>query len=75
MRYSQWLILVIALLLRELNHQIMLQDISQAYTQSSKELQRDILLRIPAELQDCYPQDIVFRVIKPLYGIAESGLY
>jgi len=53
----------------------MLQDISQAYTQNSRELQKDILLHILVELQDYYPQDIIFCIIKPLYRIAESGLY
>jgi len=75
MRCSQRVILALAPSLRKVGHQLMLRDISQAYTQSATDLQRDILLRIPKEMQNRYPDGMVFQVIKPLYGIAEAGLH
>jgi hypothetical protein len=75
MRCSQRLILAITPSLKRLGMLLMLRDISQAYTQSATELLRDVLLRIPKELEHRYPKGTVFRVVKPLYGIAESGLH
>lgn len=75
MRCSQRLILAITPSLRARGMSLMLRDISQAYTQSATNLLRDVLLRIPQELENRYPTGTVFRVVKPLYGIAESGLH
>ena len=50
-----------------------LQDISQAYTQSTSKLARDVFIRAPAEMQ--LAPGTVLRVILPLYGIPESGTH
>lgn len=50
-----------------------LRDILQAYIQSITKLLRRIYIRAPKELG--LPDDKVLEVIKPLYGIPESGLH
>lgn len=50
-----------------------LRDITQAYTQANKPLIRVIFVEPPASL-GMY-QDKILRVIKPLYGLPESGLH
>lgn len=68
-RSSQRLILCIALT-RD-NVDVYLRDISQAYTQSSTTLQREIFIRAPSEMK--LPHGTILRIEKPLYGIAEAG--
>ena len=49
------------------------RDITQAYIQSRSQLEREVYIRAPTELglEPCY----VLHVVKPLYGIPESGLH
>lgn len=54
---------------------IWLRDISQAYTQSTSLLNRLICARIPKELRDSYPEGTIMVILKPLYGIPESGTH
>lgn len=49
------------------------RDITQAYTQSVTSLERDVYIRPPVELN--LPKEKVLKVVKPLYGIPESGLH
>jgi len=52
---------------------IYLRDISQAYTQSTTPLARNVFIRPPADLG--YPDSKLLRVVQPLYGLAEAGTY
>jgi hypothetical protein len=52
-----------------------LRDITQAYVQSKDKLLRTLYARPPKELQDTFPPGTILRVVRPLYGAAESGLY
>jgi hypothetical protein len=52
-----------------------LRNITQAYPQLSFELNRKIFARLPKKLRDKYPRNTIVQVIRPLYGIAESGVY
>jgi hypothetical protein len=54
---------------------IELRDITQAYLQAQTELFRIILSHLPKELIIKYPKGTIIRVIKPLYRIAEAGVY
>ncbi|KAM4061617.1 reverse transcriptase (RNA-dependent DNA polymerase) [Hirsutella rhossiliensis] len=75
-RVSQRLILAIAPgLLQGNGMTLSLRDITQAYPQSQTELFRTILTYLPTELQGKYPHGTIIRVIKPLYGIAETGVH
>lgn len=71
-RSSQRIILALAPSL--LPHvKIYLRDITQAYVQSQSQLNRTILASLPKEIEHLYPRGTIMKVIKPLYGIAESG--
>jgi hypothetical protein len=75
-RMSQRLILALGpTLVRYFGARGELRDITQAYTQSKDPLTRTIIARLPIELQPRYPPDTILRIKKPLYGLAESGLY
>lgn len=50
-----------------------LRDITQAYVQSDSTLERDVYLKPPPEMN--LPPGSVLKVMKPLYGIPESGLH
>jgi hypothetical protein len=52
-----------------------LRDITQAYTHSETILDRLVLAKLSVELKDKYPEGTIMRVIRPLYGIAESGVH
>lgn len=54
-------------------HTSYIRDISQAYVQSESRLERQIFLRPPSEMS--LPSGKVLLVLKPLYGIPESGLH
>jgi hypothetical protein len=69
------LILYIAPSLTPKKIQLWLKDVTQAYTQADTALQRLILARLPEELQNQYPDEIIMVIVKPLYGIAEAGVH
>lgn len=50
------------------NLNIILGDVDQAYTQAKDVLQRPIFINPPAQL-------VFFKVMRPLYGILEAGIY
>ncbi|KAF4470944.1 Ribonuclease H, partial [Fusarium albosuccineum] len=74
-RASQRLVLALTPSLRRRGKEVMVRDISQAYTQSVTPLNRTVYLRLPPELKEKYPQGTVLKVEKPLYGLAEAGLH
>ena len=51
----------------------MLQDITQAYTQSKTELNRTIICYLPIKLKKKYLEGTILLVVKLLYGLAETG--
>jgi hypothetical protein len=57
------------------NYILELRDITQAYPQSSSELKREIFARLPKKLRNAYPPNTIIQVIRPLHGIAESGVH
>ena len=63
--------MTVALLLP--NMKVCLRDISQAYTQSTTSLIRDIYILAPAEMN--VPEGYLLRVCRPLYGIPEAGTH
>lgn len=56
-------------------YKFIIRNISQAYIQLKNQLVRDVLVRILKELQHKYPKGTYLKVNKPLYGLAEFGLY
>jgi hypothetical protein len=72
-RVSQRLILALAAILYTNDDDICLylRDITQAYTQSKTQLNRDFFVRPPAELK--LKDGSILRVVKPLYGVPEAG--
>jgi len=73
-RVSQRLILCIAAM--ELpKAQLYLRDISQAYVQSTTNLNREFYVRPPRELSKelGIDKDSILKVVKPLYGVPEAG--
>ncbi|KAI1005289.1 hypothetical protein K3495_g2938 [Podosphaera aphanis] len=66
-RVSQRIILALA---ASLPLDIYLRDISQAYVQSTTNLNRDFYIRPPTELGG---DGTILKVIKPLYGVPEAG--
>ena len=75
-RVSQRLILALTPSLHhDLGFELALRDITQAYLQSKQPLQREIYARIPKEVSHMYPPQTIMRIVKPLYGIPESGNY
>ena len=68
-RASQRLILCLSVSMP--NHQLHLRDITQAYVQSETNLIREFYVEPPMEMG--LSNDIVLKVIKPLYGIPEAG--
>src|SRR5450432_3077140 len=74
-RVSQRLILYIAAMKLDDNIGLYLRDISQAYVQSTTNLNREFYVRLPRELQLQLgiEKDSVLKVLKPLYGVLEAG--
>ena len=62
-------------MLAKLGMGLWLQDITQAYMQSTTPLNRTILARPPKEIRHRYPLRIVMVVIKPLYRVPEAGTH
>jgi hypothetical protein len=50
-------------------------EISQAYNQSTTQLNRDFYIKPPYKLTDRIglPRDTILKVVKPLYGVPEAG--
>ena len=71
-RSSQRLLLAIAPALASIAN-LYLRDITQAYVESTTKLSRVILAKPPIELK--LPNEIIIMVIKPLYGVPESGTH
>jgi hypothetical protein len=57
------------------NYVLELRDITQAYSQLSFELNREIFAKLPKELRNKYPRNTIIQVIRPFYRITESGIY
>ncbi|KAI1004025.1 hypothetical protein K3495_g4184 [Podosphaera aphanis] len=76
-RVSQRLILCIAAITFTNSNgpNLYLRDITQAYVQSSTNLNRNFYIRAPSELTDelGIPRNSILKVIKPLYGVPEAG--
>src|SRR5437764_3151099 len=53
------------------NTNLYLRDISQAYVQSTTNLNREFYVRPPQELE--IDKDSILKVLKPLYGVPEAG--
>jgi hypothetical protein len=72
-RVSQRLILCIATM--KPHTHLYLRDISQAYVQSTTNLNREFYVRPPRELEAelGIKKDSVLKVLKPLYGVPEAG--
>ena len=70
-RFSQRIALSIAASISHMNTYT--RDITQAYIQSQTQLERDVYIKAPDELG--LDEDYVLKVVKPLYGIPESGLH
>jgi len=73
-RVSQRLILYIAAI-KLPDGRLYLRDISQAYVQSTINLNREFYVRPPYELSRelGIEEDSILKVIKPLYGVPEAG--
>ena len=70
-RFSQRILLALAPSFD--NMQVFTRDITQAYVQSTTYLERPVYISAPKELG--LEADMVLQVMKPLYGIPESGLH
>lgn len=73
-RCSQRLILCIAPGLLP-KHKLYLRDITQAYVQSEFPLNRKIYAKPPKEISDSLLNVMVMQILRPLYGLPESGAY
>jgi hypothetical protein len=62
-------------LIKMIEMKVVIRDITQAYVQSSQPLNRVIFCQPPKELRESIPREMVIRVVQPLYGLAESGLF
>ena len=74
-RLSQRIILALAPALYKMNINLILRDITQAYPQSTSHLARPIYARPPREIIGELPPGTIFKVMRPLYGIAEAGMH
>jgi hypothetical protein len=71
-RMSQRIILALAACTMPDCH-LYLRDITQAYVQSKTPLNRQFFIRPPPELN--LSKDSILRVVKPLYGVPETGAH
>ena len=73
-RVSQRLIICLAAVLQDTDTKLYLRDITQAYVQSSSELNRDFYIRSSEELIKMLDvdQSCILKIVKPLYGVSEA---
>lgn len=71
MRYAMRSLLALA---SSLKLKIYSRDVRQAYLQSNDDFKRQVYIRIPKGY-DNIPPHFVLQVLKPLYGLTESGSY
>lgn len=67
-RSSQRLLFCLAVCEKE--YHVISGDVSQAFVQSETSLQRPVFIRLPKILG--YPEDILFKVNFPLYGLTKA---
>ena len=75
-RVSQRLIVCLAAMFQDNNNiKLYLRDVTQAYVQSTSNLNREFYIRPPPELISLLgaSSDCVVKVMKPLYGVPEAG--
>lgn len=70
-RFTERLVLSLAAFFIQINPYT--RDIIEVYTQSRSYLERNVYIGPPSEAQ--LPPGKVLKVVKPLYGIPESGLH
>ena len=70
-RFSQRLLLALAPSIPKTR--VFSRDITQAYVQSNTKLERQVYIKAPKEMG--LPDGWVLKIMKPLYGIPESGLH
>lgn len=70
-RMSQRIILALTPTFQAKGMELYLRDITQAYVQSTTNINREFYAKPPKEMN--LHQDSVVKVIKPLYGIPEAG--
>ena len=73
-RVSQRLIICLTVVLQDTDTKLYLRDITQAYVQSSSELNRDFYIRSSEELIKMLDvdQSCILKIVKPLYGVSEA---
>ncbi|KAI0991966.1 hypothetical protein K3495_g16220, partial [Podosphaera aphanis] len=71
-RASQRIIICIA---SSTSYSLHLRDVSQAYVQSTTNLNRKIFAKPPKEILHTLPQNSILHIKKPLYGIPEAGTH
>lgn len=73
---SQRLIICLAAIFQD-NTKLYLRDVTQAYVQSTSNLNRDFYIRPPPEFATMLGikpnSDSILKVVKPLYGVPEAG--
>ena len=74
-RVSQRIVVALAPSLKSRGINLHLRDITQAYVQSATPLARVIFARPPKEMTHELPPGIIFKVVKPLYGVPEAGIH
>jgi hypothetical protein len=67
--------MIITIAIMKQNYVLELRNITQAYSQLLSELNRKNFARLPKELRGKYPRNIIIQIIRPLYGIAKSGIH
>lgn len=75
-RVSQRIIVAAAPTARKTrNARMILRDITQAYIQSKGKLHRPFFTNPPKEMASDFPDEVLLKMIGPLYGIPESGTF
>ena len=74
-RVSKRFIVCLAATFQDNSTKLYLRDITQAYVQSTSNLNREFYIRPPSELVTLLgaTSDCILKVVKPLYGVPEAG--